>query len=386
MIMKKATLLVFILCAGLVAHVWAAEETETMYIPWQFSVRTQPHFRVPPDSYFSPQYVYVLCGNSYGWLLISTYLGPRYTFVSGDTFTTYTTKNIYRYKYATVAESVVSPQTVNVLAQYGYWLYIDTWLGPRWINTRFNPNTAELDQLLGRWGNNISVYFKNLETGFVYQHNANRVYTSASVPKAMLALYVYQKAERGETDIDGIISYTRADHQSGSGVIRHRYRIGDTFSRREVLRLNLSESDNIATMMLIREHGLEGYRQFVSDIGGNPNFVGSRVMNSRLTANEAGLFATAIFDYIESDGIYSEEFRNALLDNQFPFIVSDYLVASKSGWFLPYAWYDMAIVYAPSPYILVILSSARTWSAQDYRDFAEISMAFQNFNDIWFVR
>jgi hypothetical protein len=45
----------------------------------------------------------------------------------------------------------------------------------------------------------------------------------------------------------------------------------------------------------------------------------------------------------------------------------------------------MAIVYAPSPYILVILSARNGWTAQDYRDFAEISMAFQNFNSTWFT-
>ena len=386
--MKKSIALTLAFCVAIIINTYATEapNPDIRYIPWRFSVRLHPDFSFRTTGYFNPQYVRVLCGNHYGWLLISTNQGPRYTFVSGSTFTISATQNIYRNMYDSHPESVVGPQTVTVLKQYGYWLQINTWLGPRWINTRFNPSTTELDNLLRRFGNNVSVYFKNIESGFVYRYNADRVYTSASVPKAMLALYVYQKAERGEANLNGTITYTRADYRRTSAVIRQMYQFGQDVVQREVLRLNVSQSDDTATMMLVRAHGLAGYRQFISSVGGNPNHVGSRVMNSQLTANEAGLFAMAIYEYIESDGRYSQEFKDALLDNQFPFIVSDYPVASKSGWFLPYAWHDMAIVYAPSPYILVILSSGRSWSAQDYSDFAEISMAFQNFNTRWFPR
>ena len=281
--------------------------------------------------------------------------------------------------------AVVSPQEVVVLAREDNWLQISTWLGPMWVDLDFMPPVCGLDAFLRRFGSNLSVYFENLETGFVYVYNADRTYFSASVPKASFALYIYLKAEAGEVDLDSTIKFTRQDYMGGSGVIRHRYPVGTAITQRELLRLNLSESDNIATLMLRRAHGIEGYRQFIYDIGGTPSFVGNRIMDSRLTAWEAGLFAREIFRYIESEGVYSQEFKAHLLDNQFPFIVSDYPVASKTGWTRPIAWHDMAIVYAPSPYILVILSARYGWSEADYRDFAEISMIFQEFNTKWFV-
>jgi len=217
----------------------------------------------------------------------------------------------------------------------------------------FPPPTDELDELLARHGNNLSVYFKNLDTGFVYFHNADRIYMGASVPKASFSLYIYQKAEVGDIELDE--------------------------RQLRLLRINLSYSDNDATLTLARMHGTAGYRQFVADLGGNPDFVVSSVMGSRLTAKEAGLFALAIYDYIESDSRYSEEMKTHLLNNQFPFIVSDYPVASKSGW-TSSVFHDLAIVYAPSSYILVILSER-----MNHRVFAEISMAFQTFNNTWFV-
>jgi len=243
---------------------------------------------------------------------------------------------------------------------------------------------AALDEFLTRHGDDISVYFENMETGFTYRFNADQVYFSASVPKAMYALYIYQQAERGAVDLNRMLEFTYGDANWGSGIIQRRYQFGDTFTLRELLRLNISESDNVATNILRRTFGIYGYKSFIAGLGGDPSLVRNNVMNSNLTANEAGMFAREIFAYIESDGRYSHEFRAHLLDNQFPFIESNYPVASKTGWTSPTAWHDMAIVYAPSPFVLVILSAREGWSDADFADFAEISAAFEEFNATWF--
>jgi hypothetical protein len=281
--------------------------------------------------------------------------------------------------------TTIGPQTVNVLAQEGSWLQIGTWLGPKWIDTDFMPPVHELTNALRRFESSLSVYYENLETGFVYGRNAERAYFSASVAKAPYSLYIYQKAERGETDLESRLTFTAADFDEGSGIISHRHRFGETFTQRELLRLNISESDNAATRMLIRAHRTDGYRRFVESIGGNPGLVRNMVMDSNITANEAGLFAREIYKYIESGGTYSEEFKAALLNNRTPFLVSDYPLASKTGWTREIAWHDMAIVYAPSPYTLTVLTERFGWGTRDYRDFEEISAVFQSFNDFWFT-
>jgi len=360
-------------------------EAVTTKISWTFYAYIKPDFTSERRMHFAPQSVDVLYENGDGWGLVQTDFGEYWVYLRANKRHIDSRTGVFEQKDGERYTSIINPQVVTIFEYEENWLKIGTWLGEKWIDINFTPPTDALDNVLGRFGNSISVYFENLETGFVYRHNADRIYFSASVPKATFALYIYQKAENEETCLDNTITYTQADHMGGSGVIRHNHRIGATFTQREVLRLNLSESDNIATNMLRRVHGIEGYRQFIANIGGNPNFVGNRIMNSSLTANEAGLFAREIFRYVESGGKYSAEFRTHLLDNQFPFIVSDYPVASKTGWTRHHAWHDMAIVYAPSPYTLVILTARGGWTAQDYRDFAEISMAFQNFNTTWFA-
>ena len=279
----------------------------------------------------------------------------------------------------------IRAQYVTVLYETYNWLEIETVYGPKWVYLDFTPPLDALDELLRRHGNTLSVFFENHETGFIYQYNATREYFSASVTKAVYALYIFRLAERGLVDLDAMHAFLYEDANWGSGVIIRRYPIGTEFTLRELLRLNISESDNVATLMLRRIHGLEGYKRMIEDMGGNPGFVRDRVMNSRLTANEAGLFAREIFNFIESDSRYASYLKAHMLDNQFPFIVSDYPVASKTGWTRPYAWHDMAIVYAPSPFTLVILSARAGSVETDHADFEEISMAFQEFNDRWFV-
>jgi D-alanyl-D-alanine carboxypeptidase len=355
------------------------------HIPWVFSTYAEPDFRSQRMAFFSPQYIDITYEREDGWALINTTDGEHWAHLRYNMHYINRPMGIFSNRGDVHMVSVINPQVVAVLAREGRWLHIETWLGPKWINLDFTQPVRDLDRLLARFGDNLAVYFENLETGFVYGHNADRVFFGASVSKAAFALYIYEMAERGEVDLSDRLTFTSADYNTGSGVIRDRYPIGTSFTMRELLRLNLSYSDNIATLMLVRHFGTLGYRQFVANLGGNPAHVRNRVMNSNLTARDAGLFARAIHDYIESGGAYSEEFRAHLLDNQFPFIVSDYPVAGKTGWTRSLAWHDMAIVYAPSPYVLVILSARDGWTARDYRDFAEISMAFQNFNDRWFV-
>ena len=147
----------------------------------------------------------------------------------------------------------------------------------------------------------------------------------------------------------------------------------------------ITPSDNIATRILRRVHTLDGFMKFMEEIGANPVLMHNLTF-SELTANEAGIFLRAAYDYITSGGRYSHEFKANLLANRYAFIISDYPVASKSGWAATFgaAWHDQAIVFAPSPYSLALLSN-RAGNAADRQVYNRISMLIQEFNDTWFI-
>ena len=364
------------------------EEIGWHYIAWRFSTYTKPDFCTQRiTNFYETQNIKVLgYSATYDrWALVNTLYGETGICLESNLRFIERRKGLFDNKEDDYPVGYIDPQIVTILDQNGEWLLIDTYLGAKWIYLNFMPSTYHLDALLQPFGNTLSVYFYNTETGFEYIYNTAHRYFSASVTKAVFALYIYEKAERGEIDLGSYITFTHADFLGGSGVIWRNYPVGTEFTQRELLRKNLMYSDNVATLMLRRIYGINGYRQFVASLGANPYHVRDNVFDSSITIKEAGIFMRAIHDYIESDGLYGNEFRQHLLNNQYPFLVSDYPVASKTGWTYPYAWHDMAIVYAPSPYILVILSRGRSGESWDYQVFAEISMAFQEFNSTWFT-
>ena len=356
-------------------------------IPWVFRTYSEPSFMAESIATFSPQNVTIAYYPDDGWALLNTYYGEVWVYLNEHRRFLERTMGLYEYIGAELPVGFIAPQIVTVLSYDGDWLEISAPNGYMWVYLNFTPPTNELDELLRRFGNTVSVYFENIETGFVYLYNPERTYMSASILKAPLALYILELAEQGCTGLDNVYTYISEDYQDGAGLIRRRFSYGANFNLHELLRLNVSYSDNIATNMLMRIYGLHGFRQFVADLGANPLLVAHHIYTNHFTVNDAAIFARAIFDYIESDTMYSHYLKAFLLDNQFPFIVSDYPVASKTGFTLPRFWHDMAIVYAPSPYILIILSDRYEWYTRPTRtrDFGEISQTFQNFNSKWFT-
>ena len=337
--MKK--IIFFILCVMQTIHIiQAAEFPEEYhhyfqirryfyhYIPWPFTTYSEPDFLSARTGTFGPQSVRITEKKDNGWAMTVT-----------DTGT--------------------------------YWVYI--------LDDLPNPDVSVLDDFLRKWGNAVSIYYKNLEFGFIYTHNAERVFSAASVIKAPYALYIYHLAEKGLADLNTVHTYTIRDYRGGSGVIRHM-RPGMRFTEYELLKHAIRYSDNVAFHMLIRAYGIYGFREFVTEIGGDSGLIRT-VAGASMTAAEAGLFALEIYRYIESDGKYAAQFKADLKNTNNPMIVSDWPMARKYGWWQG-NFHDMAIVYSDSPYILVIM----TQSGGNFRKFREISMVFQEFNDTNFRR
>jgi beta-lactamase class A len=359
---------------------------QRVYVPLQFNSYSAPCFTAERGWLYHPQHIYTRTLRPDGWAQIEPYEcgTPRWIYVRADRFLIERPMGLFD-EPGGAHMGTIDPQIVLVRARQYNWLQIETWIGPLWVNLDYRPSTADLDTMLRNLGWHNAVYFRNMEHDIAVQHNTQRTFFSASVPKASFALYIYLLAENGYVCLDEEITFTGADFHGGSGRIRHLYPVGTQITRRELLRLNLMYSDNIATNMLMRVHGVEGYRQFVASLGGNPASVRASVFNSRISGHDVGLFARAIFEYIESNARYASEFRQHLLDNQYKFITHEtYEIASKTGWTTGYAWHDMAIIYAESPFILIILSERAGWQRADYVQFAQIAEAFAQWNATWF--
>jgi len=259
----------------------------------------------------------------------------------------------------------------------------------------------ELDASLIWHGTDLAVFYMNLETGFTYVHNPDRVFFGASLAKVTHAFYVYTLAERGLIDMYHVHTFTATDHWGGTGVVQFMP-AGTRFTTRELLKHAIVNSCNVASRMLIRftENMDFSFRDFVQEIGADTAFIRD-IIAQNTSARDMGIWMYTIHNYLESDSLYGHYFQYDLMNpalTSHPYftrwegsfgvggevnvslIQSDYPMARKYGW-ATNAFHDGAIVYASSPYILVILSNMER-GAHDL--FEEISFVFQEFNNEFF--
>ena len=308
----------------------------------------------------------------------------------------------YAYEEADFNSNVLSrfgPQTVQIVGNIrdDGWARISTYRGIGWINVLFAPRKAELDGFFRRLGGDVAVFYKNLSNGFTYVHNPNRIFFGASVPKAFHAFYVFHLAELGLIDMYAEHTYTSARRWGGTGTLQFS-EPGRVLTTRELLSLSIRESDNAAFRWLVdmTRDMTPSYADFVRQLGRDRAMIRD-VISQTVHAVDVGMWMNAIFEYIEGESRFGHYFRYDLMNTaetshrfmgwpitsgavgqrvDVTMIRSSYDMARKYGWYRR-AFHDAAIVYAGTPYILVILTNMYGGA---HELFAEISEFVENFN------
>ncbi len=89
----------------------------------------------------------------------------------------------------------------------------------------------QLKQLLIEYGDNIAVYYEDLETGRKIEFDSNRVFHPASVIKVPYMMYIYELAEQGKANLGRTFTYTEKNFREGAGKIAEMP-YGSTFTTR----------------------------------------------------------------------------------------------------------------------------------------------------------
>ena len=253
------------------------------------------------------------------------------------------------------------------------------------------PSTYHLDEFFSRFGEDIAIFYKNLDTGFVYAFNPNVTFFAASINKAQHAIYTYIAAERGYIDMCAVHTFTAEDFWGGTGIIRFKP-AGTRFTTRELLHHSIVHSDNVAFRMLVRymERVAFSYQDFAAQLGSSDS--------NNISVTDAAIWFSAIYDYMRAESNYGHYLLHDLLNTaeyshpyftrggtfggdsnvQTQFIHSNYSVAQKYGWFTG-AFNTAGIIKAPSPFMLVILSNMDDGA---HELFEEISWLMHEFNEL----
>jgi beta-lactamase class A len=125
---------------------------------------------------------------------------------------------------------------------------------------------------------NMGAVLVDLQSGASASVDAEQAFPAASLFKVPLLVEIIAEEDSGQLDADRPLEIRPADWTDGSGVLQAR--VGDRLTVRELTRLMIQESDNIAALVLLDAVG---------------------VARTNATADRLGLHATRLVDHRGGD-------------------------------------------------------------------------------------
>lgn len=223
----------------------------------------------------------------------------------------------------------------------------------------------------------VSIYFEDLETKYSFEINPGVHYPVASTVKMPFITLAYQMLEDGRLSPDTVLTYERRHYFGGTGVIVQGD-FGQQYTVAQLLTLAITRSDNVAYEMLKDVVSMDEMFDSLRQRGvSHPEDL--RKSKQKICLQSAEAYSHILNDYIASDGEYVSLYRQDLLNTRLRLICSSYPVLRKYGW-TGFSLHDIAIVEAPHPYILIILTNLDEGTKQDIGLFESISLLVEEYS------
>lgn len=152
----------------------------------------------------------------------------------------------------------------------------------------------------------VSVYFEDPVTGFLYSYNEDDIYYAASTIKLVAALYLYNMAENGSVNLDDTLVYT-SSYKYDSSIDMEKYSYGTSVSIRNLVKYAVEDSDNSAYRMLLDYIGFDNLKAY-GNIGAQYTLVGGDNYGE-ITGNDAIAYLNELYDYFETETTLAVELQ-----------------------------------------------------------------------------
>ena len=233
--------------------------------------------------------------------------------------------------------------------------------GPNYVDATLHARLELAGNALSR--GRLAAAAIDLQSGATAGVDARSPYPAASLFKLPILLDVLAEEDAGRLDADSELEIRPEDWTDGSGVLQAR--VGDRLSVRELTRLMIQESDNIASLVLLDVVGVPAVNALAARLGLEATHVvdhragepGDHVTSADDMAHLLLLLATgqAVNERVSEQALRLLELKQSAswLSDELPFWVK---VAHKWG-DLPDARDDAGIVYAPrGSYVIAVLT------------------------------
>jgi beta-lactamase class A len=221
----------------------------------------------------------------------------------------------------------------------------------------------------GMWG----VYFKNISGQETFGINDTEEYQAAGTIKIPINLMLYDKVISGEAKMDDKVVYKSEDKEGGTGRIQNSS-IGTSYTLRELSKLSLVDSDNIAINMISRHFGkAKVYKAYMKEKGATYVDETKNISSPK----DMGIFLNHIYTFSQDNSKLGEEFisylKEALPNDRLQKNLPENIeVAHKAGNYVK-AYHDVGIIYTNTPYILCVMSKNVNGFEENFDIIADIS-------------
>lgn len=247
----------------------------------------------------------------------------------------------------------------------------------------YAPLQAELEAFAASQTATYGIFFKDLTTGRTVGINEDELMKAASLNKVTTVLYLNSLAAAGRLKMSDRLTYDRAtDLNPQGGIMQVEAVDGASYSLRLLSNLSITLSDNTAHQMLLRFLGLGNIAAFMREIGGrDPYPDGENLM----TARDMATYLEAVLDFGRENPVLGERLLDDLASTIWDFGLPGMLppevrVAHKEG-ARERVQNDAGIVFARSPYILVVLSEGISDADEGFRLISVISRKVYDFQE-----
>lgn len=212
--------------------------------------------------------------------------------------------------------------------------------------------SKNIDEILGEYKDNVSIYFKNLNTNEEYILNGDTYYVAASTTKVPLCMMILDDVNNGSKTLNDLLYFIEADREGGSGSLYHLDEVPN-LTIEEAIYLSIVDSDNIAKNMLSRvaSSSVTDYMRYVTDDYNIP-------YGNYTTAKQFGILLNNLYENQDNNPYYST-LIDYMTETSYHDRLDKYLdyeiVAHKIGNYYRY-YHDVGIIYGADPYILVVLT------------------------------
>ena len=310
----------------------------------------------------------------------------------------------------TTTRTTGTPTTIYAAADTG--LSISSPTGER-------PDAELLERLAAvckKYKGSVSVYYKDLETGYEITYDADKIYQAASVIKAPYVKYLLTQ------DIDWNKKLEMTSKQGGSAHVDSKP-IGTQFTVGELMEYAIRYSDNTAYYMLNKEFGFTGFNSYADGLTVDANRRSNLTLKfskprfGYLSARDVGKYFTDIAAYIDEGSENARKLYSWLITTteqaqlpaaydakqyQFEQLKSadklnaayndrrnGYAIAHKYGeqdygnaW--SRAYHDGAIVWRDHPYVLSICTSLVPGEDESLEFFHDVAMYIDQIQTDWY--